>query len=261
MITILDNISTYLPREDLLKNKTILVTGAAAGIGRAVAIGFAEHGASTILLDKSNSGLNETYDFIAGKQWPLPTLIHLDLATASESVCNDIARQIEQEFGKLNGLLHNAAELGTLTPIHLYNLETWSKVMRVNFYIPYLLTRACWPLCLQAENASVLFTTSEQSRRGKAYWGAYGAAGSAMENMMQTWSLETENKSLRFNSIDPGRTQTDMRSYAYPGDVSNKDIKAPESLRNAYLYLMSSDSIQLRGRQLTVSNELQLLSE
>lgn len=135
----------------------------------------------------------------------------MDLATASETTCAEIAKQIEDEFGKLDGLIHNAAELGTLTPMHLYNFEVWSKVMRVNLYLPYLLTRACWPLFEQAETASILFTTSKQARQGKAYWGAYGIAGSAMEGMMQTWSEETDNSSLRFNSIDPGTTQTDLR--------------------------------------------------
>jgi len=260
MDTILTNISEYQPGKDLLKDNVILVTGAASGIGRAVAIAFAEFGAATILLDKSGSGLNEVYDQIEVNKWPSATLINLDLATASETTCSEISSQIRKEFGRLDGLVHIAAELGTLTPMHLYNLELWSKVMRVNFYLPYLLTRTCWPLFKQAENPSILFTTSEQARKGKAYWGAYGIAGSALEIMMQSWSEETDNSSLRFNSIDPGVTQTEFYRNAFPGEINNANIKLPDELRPAYLYLISPDSKHLRGRQLTISDQLQLLS-
>lgn len=157
-------------------------------------------------------------------------------------------------------MVHIAAELGTLTPMHLYNLELWSKVMRVNFYLPYLLTRACWPLFKQAENPSILFTTSEQARNGKAYWGAYGIAGAALETMMQTWSEETSNSSIRFNSIDPGVTQTEFRSRAFPGEINQANMKSPDSLWPAFLYLISPESKHLHGKQFTISDQLQLLS-
>ena len=261
MTQIFDRIGKYNPAKSLLDGKTILITGAAAGIGREVSISLARHGAATILLDKSESGLNDLYDLIIKKDYPSPILVTLDLATASETICTDIVTQIADEFGKLDGLIHNAAELGPLTPMHLYNLDAWSKVMRVNFYIPYLLTRACWPLFQHAESASILFTTSQQARNGKAYWGAYGVAGAAVENMVATWSQETENSDLRFNTIDPGPTQTDFRNRSYPGDALNREIKGPETLSQAYLYLMSSESKHQRGQQFTVTDQLQLLAK
>jgi NAD(P)-dependent dehydrogenase (short-subunit alcohol dehydrogenase family) len=146
--------------------------------------------------------------------------------------------------------LHSAATLGTLTPLALYDLETWQKVMQVNFNAAYLLTRACLGALEQSPQASVIFTTSEVARHGRAYWGAYAAAGAALENLVQVWADElSANTRIRMNSLDPGAVRSALRARAYPGE-NPLTLPAPEAVMPQYLYLMGPDSHAITGQAL-----------
>ena len=108
--------SPYVPTKNLLADRVILVTGAAAGIGRAAALAFAQHGATLVLLDRQEKALEQTYDAIEQAGGAQPAIITLDLAKASLEHYQALQQQLEQELGRLDGLLHNAAELGELAP-------------------------------------------------------------------------------------------------------------------------------------------------
>jgi NAD(P)-dependent dehydrogenase (short-subunit alcohol dehydrogenase family) len=123
------------------------------------------------------------------------------------------------------------------------------KVMQVNANAPFFITQACMPLLLEAEDASVVYTSDNVARRGKAYWGAYAASKSAQEGLMQTLAEELENTPIRVNSIDPGPTRTNMRKTIFPGDDINR-IKSPETLMPLYLWLMGADSQGTHGQSL-----------
>jgi NAD(P)-dependent dehydrogenase (short-subunit alcohol dehydrogenase family) len=239
----------YQPAADLLKDRIILVTGAGDGIGAAAAKSFAAHGATVILLGRTIRKLEKVYDEIEQAGHPQPAIYPMNLEGAAPKDYADLAATIEKEFGKLDGLLHNAAMLGALTPLHQYDLELWSKVMQVNINAPYLLTRATIGLLKAAEDASVVFTGSAVGRQGRAYWGAYGISKAADENMMQIWADELEaNTNIRVNSIDPGAVATTMRAHAYPGEDPNT-LPRPEDIMGAYLYLMGPDSKGHTGEQ------------
>jgi NAD(P)-dependent dehydrogenase (short-subunit alcohol dehydrogenase family) len=174
----------------------------------------------------------------------------LDLALAGLREFEQIAAAIEREFGRLDGLLHSAAILGTLTPLALYDLETWQKVMQVNFNAAYLLTRACLGALGKSPDASVIFTTSEMARRGRAYWGPYAAAGAALENLAQVWADELgANTRIRMNTLDPGAVRSALRARAYPGE-NPLNLPAPEAVMAQYLYLMGPDSHGITGQAL-----------
>lgn len=232
----------YKAAPDLLKDRVILVTGAGDGIGAVAAKTFAAHGASVILLGRSTRKLEKVYDEIEAAGGPQPGLAPMDLAKAPLQQYEELASQLEQEFGRLDGLLHNAAQLGTLTPLELYDLQQWAQLMQVNLHAPYLLTRAMLPLLKQSADASVVFTSSGVAREGRAYWGAYAITKSAADNMMEIWADELEmNTHIRFNSINPGAVRTSMRAKAYPGE--NPDtLPLPIERMPVYLYLMGPDS-------------------
>ncbi|HHL45371.1 MAG TPA: SDR family NAD(P)-dependent oxidoreductase, partial [Gammaproteobacteria bacterium] len=164
----------YSPSPNLLKNRIILVTGAGDGIGAIAAKTFAQYGATVILLGRTIRKLEAIYDAIEQSGAPQPAIYPMNLEGASPKDYNDLAETVDREFGRLDGLLHNAAILGTLTPLEMYDLELWTKVMQVNLNAPYLLTRACLPLLKKSDDASVLFTSSTVGHKGRAYWGAYG---------------------------------------------------------------------------------------
>lgn len=245
----MEDIKHYQATPDLLKDRIILVTGAGDGIGAAAAKSFAAHGATVILLGRTIRKLENTYDAIEEAGNPQPAIYPMNLEGASPKDYEDLSDTIANEFGRLDGLLHNAALLGTLTPLGQYDIEQWSKVMQVNLNAPYLLTRAVLDLLKESEDASVLFTTSSVGRKGRAYWGAYGISKAANENMMQIWADELEsNTSIRVNSINPGAVRTRMRATAYPGEKPEINPK-PEDIMAAYLYLMGPDSKGVTGQQ------------
>jgi len=244
----LNHMRNYRPSRDLLAGRVILVTGAGDGLGRAAALAYAQHGARVILLGRTQQKLEAVYDEIRAVQLAEPLLMPLDLAKAGLREFEQIAGAIENEFGRLDGLLHSAATLGTLTPLAQFDLETWQKVMQVNFNAAYLLTRACLGVLVNSPDASVIFTTSDVARRGRAYWGAYAAAGAALENLAQVWADElSTNTRIRLNTLDPGTVRSALRARAYPGE-NPLTLPAPEDVMSLYLYLMGPDSQGITGQ-------------
>lgn len=238
----------YSPRADLLAERVILVTGAGDGIGRAAARSFAAHGATVILLGKTQAKLELVYDEILAADHPEPMILPLDLQYLTPDTAQAIADTIDEELGRLDGLLHNAALLGSVTPIADYSPERWQQVMQVNVHAAFLLTKALLPLLTQAPDASILFTSSSVGRQGRAFWGAYAVSKFAVEGMMETLADELEEVTrVRVNAINPGGTRTRMRAAAYPGENPNTR-PAADSLMPLYLYLMGSDSDNITGR-------------
>lgn len=239
---------TYRPDPQLLNERVILVTGAGAGIGRAAAKAFASHGATVVLLGRTTSKLEAVYDEIIASDNPQPAIYPLDLLKASPEDFWALADRLEQEFGRLNGLLHNAALLGTLSPVERYDLQTWTQVMHVNLHAPLLLTQACLPLMRKSEDASIVFTSSGVGRTGRAYWGAYAVSKFAVEGLTQVLADELESHpGLRVNSINPGSVQTRMRATAFPAEDPNT-LPRPEEIMASYLFLMGPDSRDVQGQ-------------
>ncbi len=241
----------YLPNQDLLQDKIILVTGAGSGIGAMAAKTFAQYGATVILLGRTVHKLEVLYDQIEAAGYPQAAIYPMNLEGATAKDYADLALNIENEFGRLDGLLHNAAILGTLTPLPLYDMELWFKVMQVNLHAPYFLTRVCLPLLKKSSSASVVFTSDNVSKQAKAYWGAYSVSKAGVDNMMQIFAEELcENTAIRVNSFNPGKIKTAMRKQAYPGE-DNSTLKSPEALAWAYLFLFGKDSQTYTGQYFT----------
>lgn len=239
----------YQAPANLLKDRIILVTGAGDGIGTAVAEAYAAHGATVILLGRTQKKLEAVYDRIVEAGNPQPAIMPFDLQTATEHLHQLLAAKLEQTFGHLDGLLNNAAILGTLTPIEHYNDQLWQKVFQVNCHAPFLLTKVCLPLLKKSDDASLLFSTANVGHRGQAYWGAYAASKAALENFAQILAEELEvNTTIRVNCIDPGRVRTRMHALAYPGKDPN-DAADPKDITNVYLYLMGRDSSGITGER------------
>ncbi len=241
----------YIAPKTLLQDKIVLVTGAAGGIGRTAARTYAAHGATVIILDKNIPALEALFDEIKQDGSPEAAIYPMDLSGATVSDYETLETTLEKNFGKLDGLLHNAAILGNLTPISNYNLEQWQKVMTVNFNAPLLLTRACLSLLKKSDSSSIIFTSDRVGRVGKAYWGAYGVSKFATEGLMQTLADELEkNTPIRVNSLDPGPVRTLLRSSAYPAEEP-EECPLPEKIMNTYLYLMGKDSDTLNGQAIS----------
>ncbi|ELM3722690.1 YciK family oxidoreductase [Edwardsiella piscicida] len=233
----------------LLQGRTILVTGASAGIGREAALSYARHGARLILLGRDAERLDAVSRQIVADGAPRPHALCCDLMTLSPTQSQALADDLAQQFGHLDGLLHCAGLLGSITPLAQQAYSEWQSVMQVNLNAAFLLTRDLLPLLRRAERASIIFTSSSVGRAGRAGWGAYAVSKFATEGLMQVWAQELAGSAIRVNAINPGATRTAMRASAFP-DEDPQALRTPAQIMPLYLYLMGDDSLGENGRSL-----------
>lgn len=239
----------YIAADTLLKDRVILITGAGDGIGRAAAMDCARLGAMVILLGRTLEKLESVSDEIESAGYGQPAIYPLDLRTATDEDYQELADVLKEEFGCLDGLLHNASILGQLTPMSNYESRTWRLVMHVNVTAPFMMTQALLPLLEVSKDASVIFTSSGVGTQGKAYWGAYCVSKFATEGMAQVLAQETENTSkIRVNIINPGATRTSMRAQAFPGEDPALNL-TPKEILPSYQYLLGPDSVGVTGQR------------
>ena len=240
----------YTYPQDLLRDRIILITGASDGIGRALAIKTAELGAQIILHGRNAGKLEAVYDEIdAIEGAPRPSIAVVDLATAPSEAYISLADNLQKEFGRLDGLVHNASIIGDRFSIEQYDAAQWQRVMHINLTAAFALTQVCLPLLAKSKDASMIFTSSGVGRTGRAFWGAYAASKFATEGLSQVLADEHRHTNLRVNCINPGATRTKMRLSAFPGEDRDA-LKGPEEILETYLYLLGPDSRGVIGASL-----------
>ena len=245
------NWQNYQAKSHDFKNKIIMVTGAADGIGKAVTIALAEQGAVVLMLDKKARHLEKLFDEIVARGYVEPIILPVDLMDLTPESATELAQAVYDDIGRLDGLLHNAAELGSPSPLDQYDMEYWNAVMHTNLQAPYFLTRALLPILKQDHTTNLIFTSAAVGRQAEAYWGAYSIAYAGVEAQMTIWAEELENISnIKVNSIDPGAVRTSFRRRSHPGE-SQESLPTPQSITRAYLKILSADN-QFHGARLVV---------
>jgi len=238
---------SYTYSQGLLRDRVILITGASDGIGRALAIHVARLGAQVILHGRNVKKLEQVYDEIeAIKGGQRPSIAVLDLGVADGGAYISLADSISAEFGRLDGLVHNASILGHRFSIEQYDAAEWQKVMHVNNTAAFALTQVCLPLLKKSADASIIFTSSGAGRRGRAYWGAYAVSKFATEGLAQVLADELRHGKVRVNCINPGPTRTKLRLEAFPAE-DRELLKPPEDILGSYVYLLGPDSKGVTG--------------
>lgn len=237
----------YSVSEQALKDKVILVTGAGDGIGKQAALSYAQHGATVILLGRTVKKLEQTYDEIEAAGYPQAAIIPLDMKGTTKQNYLDMVDTIEGQFGRLDGVLHNASLLGVISPFDQIGEDTYDDVMQVNVKAQFMMTQAVLPLLKKSDDARLVFTSSTVGHDGRAFWGTYAMSKFATEGMMQVLADELSDSSVRVNAINPGGTRTGMRAKAYPAEDAEL-LKTPLDIMPLYLYLMAPEGRDVHGQ-------------
>ena len=238
----------YVPAPDALAGRVIALTGAGAGLGRAVALAAAAHGAQLVLIGRTVRKLEEVHAQITAMGRAEASIAPLDLEHAVARDYDQLAAAVEQRYGRLDGLVHSAAILGALAPTEHYDVPTWCRVLHVNLTAPFILTQVLLPHVRKSPDASVIFVSSGVVRNSRPFWGAYAVAKTGLESVRSMWSQELEGEpNIRINSVNPGRMRTAMRAAAYPGEDPNT-VPPPAAVCAAFLYLLSAESRGIDGQ-------------
>ncbi len=243
----------YQAPDGLLNERVILITGASDGIGKAVAKEYARFGATVILHGRDIPKLEGVYDEIIAAGYPKPAILPLNLVNASPEQFKSLASTIEQELGRLDGIVHNAGMISELAPIEHTSADTWHQIMQVNINAVYLITNACLPLLRQSPSSSIIMTSSGVGKKGRAFWGPYAVSKFAIEGLTQVLADELDGSTIRVNAINPGATRTKMRATAYPAEDKYR-LQTPEQLTPLYLYLMGDESNSINGQSIDAQN-------
>lgn len=232
------------PQGDLAE-RVVLVTGAHGGLGSAAALACAQAGATVVLLGRKLPKLNRLYDALAAVG-PEPLLYPLDLEGASPDDHAELAARIEQELGRLDGLLHCAAEFRGLTPLLQTDPAAFARAIHVNLTAPWWLSQACLPLLAKSADAALVFALDEPVRVGQAYWGGYGVAQHGLASMVGMLHAELANSVVRVAGLRPGPMRTPLRAKAFV-EEHDRVARDPSAYAPACVTLLSSTGAIHRG--------------
>lgn len=232
-----------------LEGRIALVTGASRGIGAAVAKRFAKEGAHLVLTARTTGALEELDDEVRKITGEAATLVPLDL-TEFDAI-DRLGAAIYERFGKLDILIGNAGQLGTLSPLPHTDPKVWDQVMAINATANWRLIRSMDPLLRASDAGRCVFVTSTVGTEPRAYWGIYAVSKAALEMTAMIYAAEVETTDVRVNLLNPGPTRTGMRAQAFPGE-DPETVKTPDSLTDLFVEL-SEPSCRRNGERLTAS--------
>lgn len=238
---------THTPPPCLLADRTIFITGAGQGIGKALAIGCATLGARVIILGRSVKKLQYVSELVVDQGLPNPIIIPFDLEHASEDDYQTLYTILSEQITHLDGLVNNASVAADLKPFTQLSNNEFNRVMHINVNASFALTKTLFPLLDKAPESSIIFTSSSVGRMGRANWSAYATSKFATEGLMQCLADELQHTNVRVNSVNPGATRTEMRAQIYPDEVVTNN-PLPEQILPIYFYLLGPDSNKVNGQ-------------
>ncbi|GIX34335.1 MAG: short-chain dehydrogenase [Lysobacteraceae bacterium] len=229
-----------------LAGRVVLVVGAHGGLGACCARQAAAAGAVVVLLGRRVPKLNRIYDAIQAAGGPEPALYPLDLEGAGPADYEAMAAAIRRECGRLDGIVHAAAEFRGLSSFASIPPEDLVRSLHVNLTAPMLLTQACLPLLQEAEDAAVVVAVDDPRRCARAYWGAYPAAQAARAAWVAQLGDELENTPVRVHGLRPGPMRTPLRARAYFAEDPGR-WPAPEVYAAAFVTALADATAFRRG--------------
>ena len=222
------------------KDKQIaLITGASSGIGAEIAIQLAKKDIHAIITARSASRLIKTEKSIIDNGGTC-TVVELDMKDLYG--IDNLGKEIFKRWGKLDILIANAAVLGTLGPIHHQSNDEFLEVMMVNSISNHRLIRSCDAILKKGYNPKACFLTSTVAIEARPFWGAYAVSKASLEHMIKIWSAENKHNNLSISIINPGKTDTRLRSQAMPGE-NKENLQNPCEVAKIIIDVIFLDKI------------------
>ncbi|QSX80123.1 SDR family NAD(P)-dependent oxidoreductase [Lysobacter solisilvae] len=230
----------------VLKDRVVLVTGAHGGLGAAASVACARAGATVVLLGRKVPRLTRVYDAVVatGRE---PVMYPLDLEGASADDYAEMAGRIESELGRLDGVLHCAAQFSGLTPLAQTDPAAFARAVHINLTARWWLSQACLPLLSRAPDAALVFAMDDPGRVSGPYWGGYGLAQAAQAAMVTMLQAELAQSSIRVSGLQPGPMRTPLRARAFV-EESDGQARDPADYADACVTLLSAAGAAHRGQ-------------
>lgn len=235
-----------------LQDKTVLVTGASSGIGKAIAIECSKMGANVIITARNEERLSETLSLMLGDNHKM---IVADLNS------EDQLYRLVESISKLDGLVQSAG-ITIPKPFRFYSKENIESVMGVNFEAPVLLTQALIKKKKIKKQGSIVFISSISGVYISSIAGTiYSASKGAINGVAKGLALEFAPRGIRVNSVNPGMVDTNIYSDGIISEEQlNEDRKKyplkrygrPEEVAYAVIYLLSDASLWVTGSNLLI---------
>ena len=229
--------------------KTVIVTGAASGIGQATALRIAKEGGKVIAADISKERLDALVEENSG----------LDLVPVAGDISTEetVAAVVAAAGGRVDALANVAGIMDNFTPVHEVDDELWDRVFRINVTALMRLSRAVVPLMLEHGSGSVVNVSSEAGIRGSAAGAAYTASKHAVVGLTKNSAVIYGPKGLRFNAVAPGPTMTGIvanfgsqMAAERLGPLMQANIPTPATaaqLAASITFLLSDDGTNVNG--------------
>ena len=199
-----------------LSGRIALVTGASRGIGRASALALAQAGAHVIATARTEGALTELDDEARALTGRSLTLVTAKLENGGG--VDRLGGAIFERWGRLDVLVHAAAQLGPMSPLGHVDVRDWEKTVTVNLTASWRLIRSADPLLRRSDSGRAIFLTSGVAQAPRAFWGPYAVTKAGLEAMVRTYADETDHTPIRPVLLNPGAMRTQMRAEAMPGE-------------------------------------------
>ncbi|MEU8730968.1 MULTISPECIES: SDR family NAD(P)-dependent oxidoreductase [Streptomyces] len=241
--------------------RSVIVTGAGSGIGRAAALAFAAQGDRVVVADLNADGAGATVEEIE-RAGGVAVAVTGDLS--EQAVVDRVTKTAVERFGGVDVLVNNAGIMDSMSALADVSDAEWERVIRVNLTAPFLLARAVLPHMLAAGRGAIVNTASEASLRGSAAGASYTASKHGVVGLTKSLAVTYRKNGIRANAVCPGGTATAISVAADrtahgptalgPHFVNLGRVSRPEEQAAAILFLASDAASNINGAILPVDD-------
>jgi NAD(P)-dependent dehydrogenase (short-subunit alcohol dehydrogenase family) len=231
-----------------LDGKVVIVTGSVGNLGMATALTLQQVGAKTILVDRSNERLRESYVNLANSP---DHLLAGGVDLANPDSLGQVVKTALGRFGSIDALVNTVGGWRGGKPAHETDLADWDFLFGINLRTTLLCCRAVIPQMLRQGHGRIVNVSSRDALAGTAGYSAYSASKSAVLRLTESMAAELKNSNINVNCIMPGTIDTPQNRKAIPNGDFSKWV-APEAIADVILFLISDAARAINGAALPV---------